>query len=204
LGLGGDPRSTSAEYDVTDEFPVWFVPGGSFSGKTDELVTESLKEVFAALKILETALTVKQRTTIAASMWLDEEYVMVHNQKGFGPFDWGGFVANTLRNRKQGDGKLPHPLLPRYVLRFPNPTRLFANTVQSTRLTLSFIHLRGTAVLNAFEMGHSLRLGVANENGTIGRREMSFLSFVSETDDANAGAKAMQEVEQDIPSVPAR
>jgi len=175
LGLGGDPRSTSAEYDVTDEFPVWFVPGGSFSGKTDELVTESLKEVFAALKILETALTVKQRTTIAASMWLDEEYVMVHNQKGFGPFDWGGFVANTLRNRKQGDGKLPHPLLP-----------------------------RGTAVLNAFEMGHSLRLGVANENGTIGRREMSFLSFVSETDDANAGAKAMQEVEQDIPSVPAR
>tara|TARA_B110000977_G_scaffold64391_1_gene87576 strand:+ start:17084 stop:17497 length:414 start_codon:yes stop_codon:yes gene_type:complete len=131
-----------------------------FSGKTEDLRNESLTEVMAALDILKKE-GVILRTTIAASMWPEDDYVMVHNQRDFGAFDCGEFFLNMIKNKEQGDGKLPHPLIP-----------------------------RGTAVVDAFEMDHALRLNFPEEGG-VTRFKMLFRRFMCEAnDDVDEGKKS--------------
>ena len=74
-----------------------------------------------------------------------------------------------LRNKKRGDGKLPHPLIP-----------------------------RGTAVVNAFEMDHELRVK-SPKNVT---HRILFLNFMSEASNDDDASKALEDA--GIPTVPAR
>ena len=105
---------------------MWWETSVVGSGITENIVNESLTEVMAALDILK-RIGLKPRVTVVAPGDSDDEYVMSTDANV--PFSWGGFVINMLRNKKRGDGKLPHPLIP-----------------------------RGTAVFNAFEMDHELRV----------------------------------------------